>query len=188
MSRTARIKDLRRTVDRLPLATRVAMLDGLREERIIVGAYADRHGGVCPMLAAHRRGGRTDFLRFAQTWDRFTRAPSRGSRTATPRERSVLQRALEASIAASATEPSVALEEAISDHRELVARRPRPRTAARGGMRMPGWMRPVRTVEELEHLLEPVERLALRRALAGAGAGSSTATPTVADADALQPR
>ncbi len=35
-------------------------------ERIIVGAYVDRDGGVCPMLAAHRQGGRTDFLTFAR--------------------------------------------------------------------------------------------------------------------------
>jgi hypothetical protein len=175
MSRTARIQDLRRTVDRLPLATRVAMLNGLHEERIIVGAYSDRHGGVCPMLAAHRRGGRTDFLRFAQTWDRFTRAPRRGSRTATPRERSVLQRTLERSIAASATDPVVRLKDAIDGHRELVARRPRPRAAARDRVLLPRWMRPVRTVEELDHLLEPDERTALRRALAGTGAGTASA-------------
>ena len=33
------------------------MLQGLhRNERIIVGAYVDEFGGVCPMLAAHRSG------------------------------------------------------------------------------------------------------------------------------------
>lgn len=164
MSRTARIQDLRRTVDRLPLSTREAMLQGLREERIIVGAYTDRHGGVCPMLAAHRRGGRTDFLRFAETWDRFTRAPRRGSRTATRRERAVLQRVLEASIAAADEHSGVSLHEAIAAHRELVSRRPRvSRRERSGGFRLPRWMRPVRTVEELEGLLDP----AVRDALAG---------------------
>lgn len=164
MSRTTRIQDLRRTVDRLPLPTREAMLRGLQEERIIVGAYTDQRGGVCPMLAAHRRGGRTDFLRFAQTWDRFTRAPRRGSRTATRRERSVLQRTLEASIAASAADPAVRLGDAIAEHRALVARRP-----TGGSFRLPRWMRPVRTVDELESLLDPRERAALRRSLEDAG-------------------
>jgi len=64
---------LRRTIDCLPVATREAMLAGVRAgERIIVGAYVDGRGGVCPMLAAHRRGARTNFLSFARAWDRFT--------------------------------------------------------------------------------------------------------------------
>lgn len=168
MSRTARIQDLRRTVDRLPLPTREAMLRGLQEERIIVGAYTDQDGGVCPMLAAHRRGGRTDLLRFAQTWDRFTRAPRRGSRTATRRERSVLQRTLEASIAATVADPTVRLGDAITAHRALVARRPaRPQRSA--AFLLPGWMRPIRSVDELESLLDPHERAVLRRSLDDAG-------------------
>ncbi len=157
MSRTARIQDLRRTVDRLPLETRLAMLRGIREERIIVGAYADQHGGVCPMLAAHRRGGRTDFLRFAQTWDRFTRAPRRGSRTASRREQAVLLRLLEQSVAATEAAPTVRLDDAIADHRALVARRP-------AGFRLPAWMRPVRTSAELESLLRGAELRAVRQA------------------------
>lgn len=164
MSRTTRIQDLRRTVDRLPLSTREAMLQGLQEERIIVGAYTDQRGGVCPMLAAHRRGGRTDFLRFAQTWDRFTRAPRRGSRTATRRERGVLRRTLEASIAATVADPSVRLADAIDAHRALVAGRPRSGTFV-----LPRWMRPVRTVDDLERLLDPHERAALRRSLDDTG-------------------
>jgi hypothetical protein len=180
MSRTARIQDLRRTVDRLPLPTREAMLRGLQEERIIVGAYADQHGGVCPMLAAHRRGGRTDFLRFAQTWDRFTRAPRRGSRTATRRERSVLQRTLEASIAASVADPAIRLGDVIAAHRALVADRP-TRQQRGGAFLLPRWMRPIRTVDELERLLDPLERAALRRSLddAGAPAVSGPAEPAL---------
>lgn len=182
MSRTTRIQDLRRTVDRLPLPTREAMLRGLLEERIIVGAYTDQHGGVCPMLAAHRRGGRTDFLRFAQTWDRFTRAPRRGSRTATRRERSVLQRTLEASIAATNADPAVRLGDAIAEHRALVARRP-DRRSSNGAFRLPRWMRPVHTVDELEGLLDPRERATLRRALDDTGtaavAGRAEAEPAL---------
>src|SRR5690349_6821667 len=95
---SAPIEDLRRTIDCLPLATREAMLRGIREDDIIVGAYQTK-GGNCPMLAAHRRGGRTSFLSFARAWDRF--ADARSPRRATRRELRVLERNLEESIAAS---------------------------------------------------------------------------------------
>src|SRR2546423_15165009 len=73
-SRRSAREELRLAVDCLPRRTRVAMLEGVRANDIIVGAYTDRKGGVCPMLAAHRCGGRTDFLAFAHAWDRFTAA------------------------------------------------------------------------------------------------------------------
>jgi hypothetical protein len=89
---------LRRVVDCLPYDTRVAMLEGMgRYDRIIVGAYTDRTGGVCPMLAAHRCGGRTDFRGFARAWDRFTGAGKR-ARRASEREVRTLMAQLEASI------------------------------------------------------------------------------------------
>jgi hypothetical protein len=89
---------LRRVVDCLPYDTRVAMLDGMRRyDRIIVGAYTDRTGGVCPMLAAHRCGGRTDFRGFARAWDRFTGAGKR-ARRASDREVHTLIAHLQASI------------------------------------------------------------------------------------------
>src|SRR3712207_7577220 len=47
-----------RAIDCLPERTKIAMLDGIAANTIIVGAYTDRRGGVCPMLAAHRHGGR----------------------------------------------------------------------------------------------------------------------------------
>ncbi|MGH8721788.1 MAG: hypothetical protein ACREU4_07375 [Burkholderiales bacterium] len=85
-------------VDCLPYETRVAMLEGIRRyDRIIVGAYTDRTGGVCPMLAAHRCGGRTDFRSFARAWDGFTGA-GRRARSATERELRTLTAQLEASI------------------------------------------------------------------------------------------
>ena len=85
-------------VDCLPYETRVAMLEGLRRyDRIIVGAYTDRTGGVCPMLAAHRCGGRTDFRSFARAWDGFTGA-GRRARRATERELRTLTAQLEASL------------------------------------------------------------------------------------------
>jgi hypothetical protein len=89
---------LRSVIECLPYETRVAMLEGLRRyDRIIVGAYTDRTGGVCPMLAAHRCGGRTDFRSFARAWDGFTGA-GRRTRSATERELRTLTAQLEASI------------------------------------------------------------------------------------------
>lgn len=94
--RERRIHDLRRAIDCLPERTKVAMLEGVDQSTIIVGAYTDRRGGVCPMLAAHRRGGRTDFLMFAKAWDRFCEA--KRPRPASDRELAVLRSHLEASL------------------------------------------------------------------------------------------
>src|ERR1700689_4965719 len=92
------VEDLRLTIDCLPVGTREAMLDGIASaERMIVGAYVDGDGGMCPMLAAHRNGGRTNFLSFAKSWDRFTRAP-RKARQATRRELDILVGQLESTL------------------------------------------------------------------------------------------
>jgi hypothetical protein len=81
----------------MPRETREAMLDGIASNRIIVGAYTDRSGGVCPMLAAHRNGGRTALASFARAWDRYTGAYGR-ARPATERELRTLTAMLEASL------------------------------------------------------------------------------------------
>jgi hypothetical protein len=73
------------------------MLEALGANRIIVGAYADADGGVCPMLAAHRNGGRTALASFARAWDRYTSA-HKGARPATPRELTTLRFMLETSL------------------------------------------------------------------------------------------
>ncbi|HKP89331.1 MAG TPA: hypothetical protein VJT75_05095, partial [Thermoleophilaceae bacterium] len=91
-----RAQDLRRAIDCLPRHTREAMLDGIESNPIIVGAYTDGTGGVCPMLAAHRRGGRTSLASFARAWDRYTEA--RNARRATGREVRTLRAMLEASL------------------------------------------------------------------------------------------
>jgi hypothetical protein len=72
------------------------MLQGI-EDNAIVGAYTDGHGGVCPMLAAHRGGGRTSLANFARAWDRYTRA-GRRARRASYREVRTLKGMLEASL------------------------------------------------------------------------------------------
>jgi hypothetical protein len=123
-------EDLRLAVRCLPRRTREAMLEGIRRNDIIVGAYTDRGGGVCPMLAAHRCGGRTDFLAFAKAWDRFTRA--RRPRRATEREIAVLVSYLRETL----LEPDADLGAAIADH-QRAARRRRSREARRVGW---GWL------------------------------------------------
>jgi hypothetical protein len=182
--RTA-IEQLRLAIDCLPVDTRVAMLRGIRENEIIVGAYTDSRGGVCPMLAAHRCGGRTDFITFARSWDRFTRVGNR-ARAASERELRILVSHLEASLLAE-DGTQTDLQRAITDHEALRARsaaeRPVPARAEheprrrRDGER-PGdadrsgelrkkagwaWLRPFRRLDEYELAIERVE--AERRAL-----------------------
>jgi hypothetical protein len=118
------VERLRVAIDCLPVRTREAMLAGVRANpRIIAGAYVDGDGGVCPMLAAHRAGGRTDLLSFARSWDRFTRTAGR-SRAATEREVRMLVAQLEDSLMSAS---SLELDVAISEHRELMSRRVRTR-------------------------------------------------------------
>jgi hypothetical protein len=129
------IDDLRLAIDCLPLQTRHAMLEGIRSNEIIVGAYSDRAGGVCPMLAAHRCGGRTSFISFARAWDRFSGA--KRARQATERELRVLETHLEAAILADEGRGGRDLGAAIEDH-QAMARARREREARDTGL---GWLR-----------------------------------------------
>jgi hypothetical protein len=115
--------ELRLAIDGMPLDTRRAMLDGVNANSIIVGAYTDRDGGICPMLAAHRSGGRTAYASFAHAWDRYTSPES--PRPATERELRTLTAMLEASIAVESAAGAApgALGDAIADHRASKARR-----------------------------------------------------------------
>jgi hypothetical protein len=89
---------LRNAVYAMPGRTKAAMLRGIRTNRVIVGAYVDKRGGVCPMLAAHRNGGRTNFGTFARAWDAYTDANQRKPRRASRREVRALQGYLEMSL------------------------------------------------------------------------------------------
>jgi hypothetical protein len=111
------ITRLRTAIDCLPADTRRAMLDGIAANTIVAGAYTDGRGGICPMLAAHRHGGRTSFLSFARAWDAFTKTDT--VRRVTPRELRVLTELLEASL----DEEGADLGAVIEEHREWVARR-----------------------------------------------------------------
>jgi hypothetical protein len=147
------------------------MLLGVRSNDIIVGAYTDRRGGVCPMLAAHRCGGRTSFLSFARSWDRFAKANNR-ARRASERELRILVTHLEASLLAEERyDLGDDLGAAIEDHRRLVAER-RTAAAAEPRTRRPGdpdrshelsgragwaWLRPFRRYDDYARAMSRVE-------------------------------
>jgi hypothetical protein len=101
------------------------MLDGIRTSPIVVGAYTDNDGGICPMLAAHRHGGRTSFVSFARAWDAFARTKT--IRRATERELRTLENLLVASLA---EEEQTDLGAAIDEYRAsvggILARRLKP--------------------------------------------------------------
>jgi hypothetical protein len=108
------ITQLETAIECLPRPTREAMLEGIRTRPIIAGAYTDNRGGICPMLAAHRGGARTNLLSFARSWDAFARA--KRVRRATRRELRVLEDLLLASLA-----HDVDLGAAIAAHRQSAA-------------------------------------------------------------------
>ena len=118
----ATITELRRAIDGLPRDTRVAMLEGIRSNDIIVGAYTGSEG-ICPMLAAHRQGAKTSHIAFATAWDMFALggARDRAARRATRRELLVLSAHLEASLLEEDAVPGLA--EAIAEHERLRERR-----------------------------------------------------------------
>jgi hypothetical protein len=137
---------LRQAIDCLPARTREAMLEGIGRNEIIVGAYTDRDGRVCPMLAAHRHGGRTSLASFARAWDRYTSA--RRPRPATDREVRTLRAMLEASLmyqdevselASAAADHRASMERARKSKRRR-DRRPTGETSRLGELGgRPGW-------------------------------------------------
>jgi hypothetical protein len=98
-----RANALRTAVEELPIPTKRAMLAAIEEDQeLIVGAYTDRRGRVCPMLAAHRRGARAGVGSFPGAWDAFGRACR--PRLATDRELEILKALLEESVSGSPSE------------------------------------------------------------------------------------
>jgi hypothetical protein len=92
-----RAQALSRAISELPTGTRRAMLEAAETEELIIGAYTDRRGRMCPMLAAHRRGGRAQVGTFPRAWDSFGRAHR--PRVATERELEILKALLQESLA-----------------------------------------------------------------------------------------
>jgi hypothetical protein len=138
------------------------MLEGIGANEIIVGAYTDRDGRVCPMLAAHRHGGRTSLASFARAWDRYTCA--RRPRPATEREVRTLRAMLEASLMYADEVSELAA--ATAEHRALLdakppkRRRPTGETSRLGELRhRPGWswLRVFRRLDDYEAALAQIE-------------------------------
>ncbi|HEX8102703.1 MAG TPA: hypothetical protein VF533_08835 [Solirubrobacteraceae bacterium] len=152
MRRGDPITDLRRAIGCLPVQTRQAMLDGVRANDIVVGAYTDGNGGVCPMLAAHRNGGRTTYLAFARAWDRLGGVTKKGrTRRATARELRILTTLLEASLQ---DEVPTDLHAAIAEHQAAKARRLARRPVAPAGEIRAGRLTARRTLARFERELE----------------------------------
>jgi hypothetical protein len=97
--RQSRAQALSAAIRNLPPGTRRAMLDAMATEELLVGAYTDRQGRMCPMLAAHRRGVRYGSGAFPRAWDAFARATR--PRPATERELAILRALLEESLSES---------------------------------------------------------------------------------------
>ena len=150
MRRHRPARDLRLAIDCLPLRTRKAMLTGVEANRIIVGAYTDSRGGICPMLAAHRNGGRTSLASFARAWDRYTDAHG-VARPASERELNTLRAMLEASI--------------MLDETPVLERPRRPRRPTGESHRAAelrdrtgwAWLRPFRRLDEYERALAEID-------------------------------
>jgi hypothetical protein len=125
------LADLRQSIDALPPRTRLAMLSGLGHNTVITGAFSDG-SGVCPMLAAHREGGRTRCMSFPEAWDRFTGVHGRAiTRQATQYEVLQLRMQLEQSLEAPPSTSGFA--EAIAAHQaSLESRRERSRRESGG--------------------------------------------------------
>ncbi len=114
--------ELRRSIDVLPERTRKAMLHGLGNNTVITGAFAASGQGACPMLVAHREGGRTSCCTFPEAWDKFTGVYGRSIiREATPYEVQILCEEIEASLEPM---PNV-LSDAIAEHMAIVQARHR---------------------------------------------------------------
>jgi hypothetical protein len=173
-ARRGAAQQLRQVIDRLPLGTRRAMLEGIESNRIVIGGNYDMRGGVCPIVAVHRRASARVGRAFGHAWDRYGRA--RLPRAATDHELTTLRSMLTASIDAD-SEPPVSLSEAIASHQALLARstslpgaeaeqraeRPRRDTGERNRARELrahhgwAWTRPVRRYEDFEAALEFAE-------------------------------
>ena len=171
---------LRLAVEAMPKRTRIAMLRGIEDNDIVVGAYTDREtGGICPMLAAHRNGGRTSLASFARAWDRFTDA--RRPRLATDRELRALTSYIEHSLlrdeqggeSLTAVAQQIRTERArrpTPDRRQIrIRRRPtgdQHRARELRGRRFWSWLRPTRRYDVYaDRLAAAEEQLAEQRAL-----------------------
>lgn len=184
--------ELRAAIDRLPLATRQRMLDGIHRHPIIVGADGDPRGGVCPVYATSSPPSKRIGKPFARAWDQY--AGARVGRPASERELHTLRSMLATSIELE-SEPAVSLSAGIVAHKASLARTQaaaavrEQRSAAAEGLRPAprrdtgerdrtrelsrregwAWMRPFRRFDDYSRALEALDEMARE-----AGADSET--------------
>lgn len=169
-------------MNRLPLRTRRAMLLGIEDKPIIVGADGDPRGGVCPVYATSSPPSKRIGRPFARAWDRYGGA--RLSRPATERELGTLRSMLETSIELEA-DPGVSFNAAIAEHKVSLARgqaqaqadaQAQARAVAASSVRRDtgeqdrtdelagrhgwAWLRPFRRYDEYEQALRALDVLA----------------------------
>ena len=121
------VAELRRSIDVLPERTRKAMLIGLGNNTVITGAFS-AGSGACPMLVAHREGGRTSACSFPQAWDMFCGVAGRQIvRPATEYEVQILRREIEASLDPG---PPSMFAEVIAEHQAALEARQREQVEA----------------------------------------------------------
>lgn len=174
---------LRTAVEALPRKSREAMLRGIGRNRIIAGGYSDPgSGGICPMLAAHRNGGRTDLASFARAWDCYTGA--KRPRLARDRELRVLRSYLEYSLIDD--DPSESIAQAAARLRAERARaapaKPdraptgeRDRTRELSRRKRWAWTRPTRRYDTYRRRVEAATRESERDRELSSGAAQSCA-------------
>ncbi len=175
--REANAGELRAAIDRLPLATRQRMLEGIQTNEIIVGADGDPRGGVCPVYAVSSPPPKRIGQPFARAWDRY--GDARFARRASERELRTLSSMLETSIELE-TEPAVDLSAGIVAHKASQARS-RALSSAAGETRVPAprrdsgerdrteelslrhgwaWLRPFRNYDDYAGALRALDAMA----------------------------
>jgi hypothetical protein len=165
--RRAKALELRLAVECLPYDTRVRMLEAIDSDPIIAGAFVDGSGGMCPMLAANRRGARAGVKSFARAWDVFTGAADKDVQRAGRREVLALRRMIEASVAAGdpgRSRLAAAMAEVRAGKRRgsSLGERPGDRDRTPELEHRPGWAwaRPSRRYDEYEALLARLQQAA----------------------------
>lgn len=166
-----RAEELPQAIEELSVTTRAAMLQAVRcpATRLIAGSYVAPGGGICPLLAAHRRGGRphdgsTGVSAFADVWDRYTGASTAEPRPIEQAERQMLEGLLVASLAREQGRREAA------ERRERATGRPEERSLGCGRAAGPG-SRPC----SARRVTRPARRSWLG-ARAGPGSGSTVVT------------
>lgn len=98
MTHSNAARELRFSVECLPVDARLALLEAVRAGDLMTGVY-ESGGSVCPSVAVRRLGPTDRMAGLAKAWDDFTGADGDCPRRATQAERQELGRMIETSLA-----------------------------------------------------------------------------------------